>query len=65
MIPFHLKGGFMMKNSDYRDKIIEAVSGIDDAVFLCRLYKLIQVILKIDNEWILNQFDKFIENIQK
>ncbi len=54
-----------MKNSDYRDKIIEAVSGIDDAVFLCRLYKLIQVILKIDNEWILNQFDKFIENIQK
>ena len=54
-----------MKNSDYRDKIIEVVSGIDDAVFLRRLYKLIQVVVKIDNDWILNQFDKFVENIQR
>lgn len=54
-----------MKESDYRGKIIEAVNGIDDAVFLRRLYKLIQVVVKIDNDWILNQFDKFVENIQR
>ena len=55
-----------MKDSDYyKDKIIEMVSGTDDAVFLHRLYKLIQVVVKIDNEWILNQFDKFIDNIRK
>ncbi len=54
-----------MKESDYRGKIIEAVNGIDDAVFLRRLYKLIHVITKIDNEWILNQLDKFVDNIQK
>lgn len=55
-----------MKESDsYRDKIIEMVSSTDNAVFLRRLYKLIQVIVKIDNDWILNQFDKFIDNIQK
>lgn len=54
-----------MKDPDYRGKIIEVVSGIDDDVFLRRLYKLVQVITKIDNDWMLNQFDKFINNIQK
>lgn len=54
-----------MKNSDYKGRIIEAVSGIDDEALLRRLYKLIQVIFRIDNEWILNQFDKFVDNIQK
>lgn len=55
-----------MKGSDYyKDKIIEIVSSTDDAVFLRRLYKLIHVVIKIDNDWILNQFDKFICNIQK
>lgn len=49
----------------YKDKITEIVYSTDDVVFLRRLYKLIQVIVKIDNDWILNQFDKFIENIQR
>ena len=62
----HMERRTVMKDSDYyKDKIIEMVSSTDDAVFLRRLYKLIQVIIKIDNEWILNQFDKFIDNIRK
>lgn len=55
-----------MKESDYyKDKITETVNNMDDVIFLRRLYKLIQVITKIDNDWMLNQFDKFIINIQK
>ena len=54
-----------MKESDYKDKIVELVCGIDDSVFLRRLYKLICVLTKIDDTWILKQFDLFLENIQK
>ena len=55
-----------MNESDYyKDKITEIVYKTDDAVFLRRLYKLIQVIVKIDNDWIMNQFDKFVDNIQR
>ena len=55
-----------MKESDYyKDKIIEIIANTDNAVFLRRLYKLIQVVIKIDNDWILTQFDKFVDNIQK
>jgi hypothetical protein len=55
-----------MKDSDYyKDQIVELVQNTDDIVFLRRLYKLILVIVKIDNDWILNQLDKFVENIQK
>ena len=52
-----------MNGADYKEKIIEMVSANDDIVFLRRLYKLIQIIIKIDDDWILTQFDRFIENI--
>lgn len=53
-----------MKGSDYyKNEIIEMVSNTDDAVFLKRLYKLIQIIVKIDDDWMLHQLDRFINNI--
>ena len=55
-----------MKDSNfYRNQIVELVQNTDDIVFLRRLYKLIRIIIKIDNDWMLKQFDKFIDNIQK
>ena len=54
-----------MKKTDYQDKIVELVCSVDDPVFLRRLYKLITIIMKIDNDWILRQFDMFLDNIQK
>ena len=54
-----------MKDSNYYKKqIIELVQNTDDTIFLRRLYKLMQIIMKIDDAWILNQVDKFINNIQ-
>lgn len=55
-----------MKDSNfYKGQIVELVQNIDDVVFLHRLYKLIRIIIKIDDDWMLRQFDKFIDNIQK
>lgn len=55
-----------MKDADfYRTKIIQIVNSTNDVVFLRRLYKLIRIILRIDNEWILNQIERFLDNIQK
>ena len=53
----------MNDSNYYKDKIIEIITSYDDIVFLRRMYKLIQIIVKVDNDWILNQFDKFIDNI--
>lgn len=53
-----------MKNSNYyKDRIIEIITSYDDIVFLRRMYKLIYIITKIDDNWILNQIDKLIDNI--
>lgn len=55
----------MKEVDNYREQITKMVYGIDDAVFLRRLYKLINIIIKIDDEWILTQFDRFVDNIQR
>jgi len=53
-----------MKNSNYyKDKIIEIITSYGDIVFLRRIYKLIYIITKIDDDWILNQIDKLINKI--
>lgn len=55
-----------MKDADfYRTNIIKIVNSTNDVVFLRRLYKLISVVLRIENEWILNQIERFLDNIQK
>jgi len=53
----------MNDSNYYKDKIIEIITSYDDIVFLRRMYKLIRIIVKVDNDWILNQIDKFIDNI--
>lgn len=49
----------------YKNEIIKKINEVDDETFLRRLDKLINVILKIDNDWVLQQFERFINNIQK
>jgi hypothetical protein len=62
----HLERRTGMKDSNfYKDQIVELVQNMDDVVFLRRLYKLILIIIKIDDDWMLKQFDKFIDNIRK
>lgn len=49
----------------YKTKINRLAKSTNDVMQLRRVYKLMRIILRIDNEWILNQIERFIDNIQK
>ena len=55
----------MESTNFYKTKINRLAKSTNDIAQLRRLYKLMKIILKIDNEWILNQIERFIDNIQK
>ena len=55
----------MKKAEDYREEIVKLIYSVDDAVFLRRIYKLLCIVIKIDDPWMLKEFDIFLDNIQK
>lgn len=54
-----------MRESDYKDKIVELVCNIDDEKSLKMIYNLISNLLAIDDERVLNIAERLIIGVSR